>query len=203
MAFALVLLEGRSLGFKSHLTQVRRMGHTFEFKGGFPRGSDSKESACSAGDPHLIPGLGRSPGEGNGSLLQYSCLENPMDRRAWWATVYGSHRVGHDWVTDTLSWVSDPTVVAISKDRWLGQMKAQLLLLQNSLRVQSSCSHTLAWLPPLPLSGFSSCLENSMDGGAWWATVHGVTKSRTRLSDFAFTGFSWENLLNMVLTSSF
>ena len=41
------------------------------------------------GDPGSIPGLGRSPGEGNGNPLQYSCLENPMDRRAWWATVHG------------------------------------------------------------------------------------------------------------------
>ena len=50
---------------------------------GFPSGSDSKESACNAGDPGLIPGLGRSCGEGNGNPLWYSCLENPMDRRAW------------------------------------------------------------------------------------------------------------------------
>ena len=46
-------------------------------------------SACNAGDPGSIPGLGRSPGEGNGNPLQYSCLENPMDRGAWWATVHG------------------------------------------------------------------------------------------------------------------
>ena len=51
-----------------------------------PGGSDSKESACSAGDPGLIPGLGRSPGEGNGSPLQYSCLENSMDRGTWQTT---------------------------------------------------------------------------------------------------------------------
>ena len=54
-----------------------------------PSGSDSKESACSAGDPGLIPRMGRSPGEGNGNPLQYSCLGNPMDRGAWWATVHG------------------------------------------------------------------------------------------------------------------
>ena len=54
----------------------------------FPGGSDSKESACNAGDPGLIPGLGRSPGEGNGDSLQYSSLENSMDRGAWWATVH-------------------------------------------------------------------------------------------------------------------
>ena len=51
--------------------------------------TDGKESACNAGDPGSIPGLGRSPGEGNGNPLQYSYLENPMDRGAWWATVHG------------------------------------------------------------------------------------------------------------------
>ena len=55
----------------------------------FPGGSDGKESACSAGDPSSILGLGRSPGKGNGNPLQYSCLEDPMDRGAWWATVHG------------------------------------------------------------------------------------------------------------------
>jgi len=47
-----------------------------------------KETACNAGDAGLIPGSRRSPGEGNGNPLQYSCLENPMDRGAWWATAY-------------------------------------------------------------------------------------------------------------------
>ena len=56
---------------------------------GFPGGSNGKESACNAGDSGLIPGSGRSPGEGNGSPLQCSCLENPTDRRAWWATLHG------------------------------------------------------------------------------------------------------------------
>ena len=59
---------------------------------GFPAflgGSVGKESTCKIGDAGLIPGLERSPGVGNGSPLQYSCLENPMDRGAWWATVYG------------------------------------------------------------------------------------------------------------------
>ena len=61
-----------------------------------PSLSNSKESACNAGDLGSIPGSGRSPGVGSGSPLQYSCLENPMDRGAWWATVHGSQRVGHD-----------------------------------------------------------------------------------------------------------
>ena len=56
---------------------------------GFPGGSEVKASACNAGDLGSIPGSGRSPGEGNGNPLQYSCLENPMDGGAWWATVHG------------------------------------------------------------------------------------------------------------------
>ena len=56
---------------------------------GFLDGSDSKKSACSRGDRSLIPGSGRSPGEGNGYPLQYSCLENSMDRGAWGATIHG------------------------------------------------------------------------------------------------------------------
>ena len=65
----------------------------------FPRSSVGKESACSEGDPGLIPGSERSPGEGNGNPLQYSCLENPMDRGAWQAAVHGVARVRHDLVT--------------------------------------------------------------------------------------------------------
>ena len=56
---------------------------------GFPSSVDGKASAWNEGDLGLIPGSGRSPGEGNGNPLQYSCLENSMDRRAWWATVHG------------------------------------------------------------------------------------------------------------------
>ena len=66
---------------------------------GFPCSSVGKESACSAGDPGLIPGLGRSPGEGNGYPLQYPCLENLMDRGAWWAAVHG--------VTKSRAWLSN------------------------------------------------------------------------------------------------
>ena len=62
--------------------------HIYQYLG-LPYSSNSKESACDAGDQGSIPGLGRSSGEGNGNLLQYSCLENYMDREAWWATVHG------------------------------------------------------------------------------------------------------------------
>ena len=56
---------------------------------GFPGCSDGKESACNAGDPGSIPRSGLSPGGGSGNPPQYSCLENPMDGGAWWATVHG------------------------------------------------------------------------------------------------------------------
>ena len=61
--------------------------------------SVGKESACSEGYPGSIPGLGRSPGEGNCKPLQYPCLENPMDRGAWLAILHGVARVRHDLVT--------------------------------------------------------------------------------------------------------
>ena len=59
----------------------------------FPGGSDNKESACNVGDLGLIPGLGRSPGEGNDNPLQYSCLENPMDRGAGQVAVHGVAKI--------------------------------------------------------------------------------------------------------------
>ena len=76
-------------------------------------GSDGKESACHAGDPGLIPGSGRCPGEGNGSLLQYSWLENPMEKGAWGAIVLGVTRVGYDLVTKL-----PPTTAASSTSTW-------------------------------------------------------------------------------------
>ena len=66
---------------------------------GFLHSSVGKESACNAGDSGLIPESGTSPGEGNGNPLQYSCLENPMNRGAWWTTVHGVTRVGRNLVT--------------------------------------------------------------------------------------------------------
>ena len=72
----------------------------------FPGGWEVKVSACNAGDLGSTPGLGRSPVEGNGNLLQYSCLENPMDGGAWWATV---HRVPKN-----RTWLSDFTFIFFS-----------------------------------------------------------------------------------------
>ena len=72
------------------LSKVTILIYTFIYQDmGFPGGPDGKESACNAGDPGLIPRLGRSPGGGSGNPLQYSCLEKSMDRGAWQATVHG------------------------------------------------------------------------------------------------------------------
>ena len=65
-----------------------------------PNGSEGKEPACNAVDPDLNCGMGRSPGEGNGKPLQYSCLENPVDRGAWQAT---NHKVTESDTTEGLS----------------------------------------------------------------------------------------------------
>ena len=67
----------------------------------FLDGSDSKVYSCNSGDPGLIPGSERSPAEGNGNPLQYSCLDNSMDRGAWQATLMGLQRVRHHWTTNT------------------------------------------------------------------------------------------------------
>ena len=71
---------------------------------GFPGDLISKESACNAGDPSSISGLGRCPGEMNGNPLQYSCLENPMDRGTWQAIVHGVARGRHNLATKPSWW---------------------------------------------------------------------------------------------------
>ena len=68
----------------------------FYYYQGFPCSSAGKESTCNVGDLGSIPGLGSSPGEGNGNLLQYSCLENPMNIGTWQVTVHGITRVRHN-----------------------------------------------------------------------------------------------------------
>ena len=72
-----------------------------------------KESASNAGDWGSVPGLGRFPGEGNGDTLQYSCLENSMDRGAWQARAHGSQRVEHDWVTNTFTFTFFPQITTL------------------------------------------------------------------------------------------
>ena len=82
---------------------VSGITNNFEY---IPDASDSKESACNAGDLGSIPRSGRSPGEGNGYPLQDSCLENPMDRGAWGASVHRVATVGHKWATNTFTFHS-------------------------------------------------------------------------------------------------
>ena len=134
-----------------------------------------KNLPANEGDIGSIPGLGRSSGEGNGNLLQYSCLENPMDRGAWWATVHGATRVEHDLVTkpnhkfpNGLPW-------------WLGGKESTCQCRRHGFN---------PWVGKIPWRRNSnplqySCLEYPMDRGAWPATVHGVTKSQTQLRDFS------------------
>ena len=90
----------RGVGWESGQERgSRRRGYMYTYSW-FPGGSDGKEPACNVGDPDLIPGLGRSPGEGNGNPLQYSCLKNFMDRGAKRASPWGL-RVGHDRASNT------------------------------------------------------------------------------------------------------
>ena len=132
----------------------------------FPGGSDTKESACNAGDSGSIPGSGRSPGVENGYLLQCSCRGNPMDRENWWATVHEFVRVRHDRLKLTFPFIGFPG---------------------GSDGKESAChAGSLDSIPGLgrsPGEGNGnplqySCLENPMDKGALWATV---TQSRTQL----------------------
>ena len=78
-----VKVESEKVGLKLNIQKTKIM----EFLDGFSQWLSNKESTCN--DLALIPETGRSPGEGNGNPLQYSCLGNPMDKRAWWATVHG------------------------------------------------------------------------------------------------------------------
>ena len=156
---------------------------------GLPGGLDGKESACNAGDPGSIPGSGRSPGEGNGYPLQYSYLENSMDRGAWQATFHGVERVGHDIATNILS----HTTVKNSGIFIADPVSLYLLGFPGGTNGKESAYN--AGDPGLiPESGRSpgegndyslqySCLGNPMDRGAWWAIVHRITKNQTQLSD--------------------
>ena len=77
---------------KYNIYKVKQNKARYAYTWGFPGGSHGKEFACNVGDPGLLPGLGRSPGEGNGNPFWYSCLENPMYRGAWRATSPWGHR---------------------------------------------------------------------------------------------------------------
>ena len=210
---------------------------------GFPCGSAGKESACNAGDLGLIPGWGRSPGEGNGHPLQYSCLENPREGEAWWATVHGAaksrtqillciHHLRENQdpaprlhycflTTPSLSLQPLPSLISnclnlpfetqgmswrLEGDRKVSMFRSPtgscLDLLLSQIIWGFLVAQMVKNLPAMyagdlcSISGFKrspgegngyplqySCLENSMDRGAWQVRVHGVAKGRTKLSD--------------------
>ena len=87
---------------------------SLDLSAGFPGSSAGKESTCNAGDPSMIPGLGRSTGEGKGHPLQYSCLEKPMVREAWQATVHGVGRVQRNLVTSPPAFFMDQLSLSLS-----------------------------------------------------------------------------------------
>ena len=111
----------------------------------FPGGSDGKESACNMGDPGLIPGLGRSPGEGNGNSLQYSCLENSMDRGACRLQSKGSRRIRHNWVTSTFTFQSFPSNVLTlaKKTPWGWKFNLCYNSVTHSIRLETWSSELL------------------------------------------------------------
>ena len=137
-----------------------------------------KRSVWNAGDPGLIPGSGRSPGEGNGNPLQYSCLENPMEGGAWWATVHGvaKSRTRLSDFTFTLHNISS----MYNHSKWLYYLLWYYL---HKLKIGYQYGVSLQY----------SCLENPMNGGAWKAAVHGVAEGRTQLR----VGHNWATSLSL------
>ena len=124
-----------------------------------------------------IPGLGRFPGEGNGNPLQYSCLENPMDRGAWKATVYGVARVGHNLATKVLLLLLGPWYLIFKVDMY---GTSQVVLVVKNLSANARDIRDTGLIPGSgrsPEGGHGnplqySCLENPVDRGARQATVH-------------------------------
>ena len=163
----------------------------WKLHGGFPDGSTGKEFTCRAGDMDSIPGSGRSPGGRNGNPLQYSCLENPMDRGAWWATVHG---VTKSWIL--LKWLHTKQNCNLPEHMSkiihpIYEWKGIKSLSPHSPwgHKESDTTEQLHFHFSLSCVGEGngnplqcSCLENPRDGGAWWAAVYGVAQSRSRLT---------------------
>ena len=173
--------------FKSHMELIysvnihlNKVMNSFHKVGTYLVAQMVKESAYNARDLGLIPGLGRSPGEGNGNPLQYSCLENPMDKWAWLVAYVPCPVHGG---TKSQIWLSNFTKYSFNP-----QLCVKSLVWGGLDDKKSACDvGDPGWIPG---SGKSpgerkdnllqySCLENSMDRRLWWATVHGVTKSQT------------------------
>ena len=148
----------------------------------FPRNSVGKESACNIGDPGSIPGLGRSPEEGNGNPLQYSCLEDPTNRGAWQAlTSIRLQELDMTWRLNHHHHIYIRCILGCSPwGRW-GSDTTERLHFHFSLScIGEGNGHPLQ----------CSCLENPGDEGAWWAAIYGVTQSRTRLKPLSSSSSS-------------
>ena len=157
--------------------KLQRILYMFKTHLGFPGGSVVKSSPANAGDEGLILGSGRSPGEGNGNPLQYSCLGSPMNRGAWWAAVHGFAK--------SRTQLSD--FHYFTSRLWYGFPGGTVV---KNLPASAGDSRDAGLIPGLGRSpGVGngnplqySCLENPMDRGAQWATVYGTAKSWTCLS---------------------
>ena len=151
------------------LESLRQLPSRYQITQGFPGGVVVKylpANAGDAGDTGLIPGLGRSPGGGNGNPLHYSCQDNPMDRGAWRATVHGVARVGHNWAhthapnnASTPHWWSFP--FSLAPRRWLVVCQHQ----QQEGRNKGKFLSWLVWsqtllLPSLITWNYRICLPH-------------------------------------------
>ena len=130
--------------------------HSLFHPSGFPGGSEVKASACNVGDLGSIPGSGRSPGEGNGNSLQYSCLENPMDRGAWWATVHGvakSQTRLSDFTSLHFTFHPSAKVLKAFLQNFIELTKDDVIYLNNLTQTCAICQQTNSnsnIRPPLP-----------------------------------------------------
>ena len=150
------------------------MKYLFIFTLGFPGGSEGKESAYNTGDLGSIPGSRRSPGVGNSNPLQYSCLENLMDRGAWQASPWGHKE------SDTPEWLT------LSLFTFNTTLHGETLQCFHGARTCLPKKVTIRDLGLTPGLGRSpgehsnplqySCLGNPTDTGAWQTPVHGITK---------------------------
>ena len=170
-----------------------------------------KESARKSGGTGLIPGLGRSPGEGNSNPLQYSCLEHPMDRGVWRAIVHGvtksrtrlsSKHAGTQVLQQCkfekeqrVFWKRSIFCIVFTEQYcfWCTWIKVPMAsLVAQAVKTPSAMRETwvrsLGWeYPPEK----DSCQQNPMKREAWQATVHGVAKIQTWLSNFYMTQLQW------------
>ena len=185
---------------------------------GFPCSLVSKESTYNAGAKGSILGWERTPGEGNGNILQYSCLENPMNREAWWATVHGVARVEHNLATKPLphplyKYYAFSSVQSLSHVRlfvtpWIAAHQAFLSITnsQSSLKLMSIESvmpsshlilcHLLLLLPPIPPSirVFSNESTLRMKWPKYWSFSFSISPSNEHPGLISFR-MNWLDLL--------